>query len=147
MYCKSCGAFIESAAAPSVYGAGAYTAGLFRCRVCGGKIISGADICIGCGATVVHGAGHGAKSKLAAGLLGVCLGAVGAHNFYLGYTGKAALQVFLLMIFAIFMGRSIIYGIGFITVFVWGVAEGIMILAGKIATDVNGDALKGRMPA
>ena len=30
-----------------------------------------------------------AKSKMAAGLLGIFLGGLGIHNFYLGYTGKA----------------------------------------------------------
>ena len=30
-----------------------------------------------------------AKSKIAAGILGILLGCFGVHNFYLGYTGKA----------------------------------------------------------
>ncbi len=34
-----------------------------------------------------------AKSKMAAGLLGIFLGAFGVHNFYLGYTGKAIAQL------------------------------------------------------
>ena len=34
-----------------------------------------------------------AKSKMAAGLLGIFLGSLGIHNFYLGYTGKAVAQL------------------------------------------------------
>lgn len=34
-----------------------------------------------------------AKSKMAAGLLGIFLGSFGVHNFYLGYTTKAVIQL------------------------------------------------------
>ena len=34
-----------------------------------------------------------AKSRLAAGLFGVLLGALGIHNFYLGYTGRGIAQL------------------------------------------------------
>ena len=35
------------------------------------------------------GYGYAQKSKIVAGLLGLFLGGLGVHNFYLGYTGKA----------------------------------------------------------
>ena len=35
----------------------------------------------------------GQKSKVAAGILGILLGALGVHNFYLGYTGKGVAQL------------------------------------------------------
>lgn len=35
----------------------------------------------------------GVKIKIAAGLLGIFLGTLGVHNFYLGYTGKATAQL------------------------------------------------------
>lgn len=38
-------------------------------------------------------AGYPQKSKMAAGLLGIFLGGLGVHNFYLGYTGKAVAQL------------------------------------------------------
>ena len=46
-------------------------------------------------ATVVNNANTdpNAKSKMAAGLLGIFLGSFGVHNFYLGYTGKAIAQL------------------------------------------------------
>ena len=34
-----------------------------------------------------------AKSKLAAGLLGIFLGYLGVHNFYLGYAGRGLVQL------------------------------------------------------
>lgn len=38
------------------------------------------------------------KSKMAAGLLGIFLGAFGVHNFYLGYTTKAVIQLCLTLL-------------------------------------------------
>ena len=62
------------------------------------------------------------------GLLGIFLGGLGIHNFYLGYTGKAIAQIAL----------SICFGAGAI----WGLIKGIMILTGKINKDANGVPLK-----
>lgn len=41
------------------------------------------------------GYGYAQKSKIVAGLLGLFLGTLGVHNFYLGYTGKAVAQLLL----------------------------------------------------
>lgn len=73
------------------------------------------------------------KSKLAAGLLGIFLGAIGIHNFYLGYTGKAVAQLLICVLTC---------GIGGVVTGIWGLIEGIMILAGSINTDARGVALK-----
>lgn len=69
------------------------------------------------------------KSKMAAGLLGIFLGGWGIHNFYLGYTGKGVAQIIVTILTC---------GIGAL----WGLIEGIMILAGSITTDANGVPLK-----
>ncbi len=69
------------------------------------------------------------KSKLTAGLLGILLGAFGAHNFYLGFTSKAIIQIVVSVVTC---------GIGSW----WGIIEGILILCGKINADANGNALK-----
>lgn len=101
------------------------------------------------------------KSKVAAGVLGLLLGGLGIHNFYLGYTKKAIIQlgvqlgamaiaiilyilsiplslivigVLLIPIAMVFNGVQI--GIG-----VWGFVEGIMILCGKIDRDADGNML------
>lgn len=72
------------------------------------------------------------KSKIAAGLFGIFLGAFGVHNFYLGYTGKAIAQ---LLITILSCGT-----LSFASV-IWGLIEGILILAGEIK-DSNGNELK-----
>lgn len=65
------------------------------------------------------------KSKLAAGLLGIFLGALGVHNFYLGNTGKAVAQ---LAITVLSLGT-----LSWISA-IWGLIEGIMILAAAPGT-------------
>lgn len=69
------------------------------------------------------------KSKIAAGLLGIFLGAFGVHNFYLGYTGKAIAQLLISIL-----------SCGFLAVVseIWGLVEGIQILTGSIDTDAKG---------
>ena len=73
------------------------------------------------------------KSKIAAGILGILLGAFGIHNFYLGYTGKALAQLLITVLTC---------GIGAAISSIWGLIEGIMILTGSINTDANGVPLQ-----
>ena len=73
------------------------------------------------------------KSKTAAGVFGILLGAFGVHNFYLGYNGKAIAQ---LLITLLSCGA-----LSFVSA-IWGLIEGIMILTGSISQDANGVALK-----
>lgn len=77
--------------------------------------------------------GEPLKSKLAAGLFGIFLGAFGVHNFYLGYTNKAVAQLLISL-----LSCGILAAVSSI----WGLIEGIMILAGEIKTDANGNPLK-----
>ena len=60
-----------------------------------------------------------AKSKMAAGLLGIFLGAYGVHNFYLGNTSRGVLQLVLTIVTCGVAG-------------IWGFIEGILILCGNI---------------
>ena len=70
------------------------------------------------------------KSKLIAGLLGIFVGSLGVHRFYLGYTGIGIAQI--IVTFAT-------CGIGAF----WGLIEGILILVGStITTDADGQSLK-----
>lgn len=73
------------------------------------------------------------KSKLAAGLFGIFLGAFGVHNFYLGFTGKAVAQ---LLITILSCGC-----LSFVSA-IWGLIEGILILAGDSSKDAYGNDLK-----
>lgn len=70
------------------------------------------------------------KSKLIAGILGVTLGALGIHNFYLGKTNRAILQIVVTVVTC---------GIGAL----WGEIEGILIFAGSpsLCTDANNQPL------
>lgn len=67
------------------------------------------------------------KSKMAAGLLGIFLGAYGAHNFYLGNKEKAIIQLILAIVGIVTLLLVIGYFI-LIGVSIWGFIEGILIL-------------------
>lgn len=74
--------------------------------------------------------GDDRKSKLAAGLLGIFLGGLGIHRFYLGYTTIGVVQILVTLITC---------GVGSL----WGLIEGILIIAGTtITTDAQGRPLK-----
>lgn len=76
---------------------------------------------------------YSTKSKLAAGLFGIFFGALGVHNFYLGYIGKAVAQLLIsILSCGVFAGVSSI----------WGLIEGIMILSSKDSKDASGKLLK-----
>lgn len=72
------------------------------------------------------------KSKLAAGLLGIFVGALGVHNFYLGNTGKAVAQLLLTLIGWIVVIGPAIAGI-------WGLIEGILILCSSYGSSWHRD--------
>lgn len=69
------------------------------------------------------------KSKVAAGVLGILLGSLGIHNFYLGYTGKGVAQLLITLLTC---------GLGACATSIWGLVEGILILTGSINVDGNG---------
>ena len=71
--------------------------------------------------------GYQQKSRLAAGILGILYGCFGVHNFYLGNTTKAVIQLVLSILGIItFVGVIITVGM-----YVWGFIEGIQIIIGK----------------
>ena len=73
------------------------------------------------------------KSKLVAGLLGILLGSLGVHNFYLGFTGKAIAQLLITVLSC---------GILSVVSAIWGLIEGIQYLTGSLNTDAKGNPLK-----
>ncbi len=72
-----------------------------------------------------------AKSKIAAGLLGIFLGGFGVHRFYLGFTKIGIIQI-VVTIFTCGIGS------------LWGFVEGILYLVGSngYTTDANGRPLR-----
>lgn len=152
MYCKNCGNEMDDLAVVCVSCGVAKSDGKDYCFNCGNSVNPDADFCTQCGTATnnkqgqtgnqqfnnsqnVYGQEH--KSKLAAGILGILLGWLGIHNFYLGYTQKAVVQLLLGTI-----GSVLTCGLGSIASGIWGLVEGIMILTGSIATDANGVPLK-----
>lgn len=142
MYCKNCGAEFPSDESVMCVKCGAPKGeGNSYCYNCGKQIDPNAAVCPYCGCSTANLASADAKSKVAAGILGILLGAFGVHNFYLGYTSKAVLQLVLTLVgfvlSCIGIGVFLVLGIE-----IWGIVEGIMILTGKIDKDGSGRPLK-----
>ena len=116
------------------------------CEKCGTQLVDGAKHCSNCGAPVggqstqnanpVNNNGGEQKSKLVAGLLGIFIGSLGVHNFYLGNTRNGIIQLVLCL------AGVLTCGITSFAAMIWGLVEGIMIIAGKVETDANGVPLK-----
>ncbi len=113
------------------------------CPNCGQPVPQTSTVCLNCGVSLAPDANMipNAKSKLAAGLLGIFVGSFGVHNFYLGYTTKAVIQLVCtivgILLSCLGIGALIVFGIG-----IWGLVEGIMILCGAIKVDGHGVPLK-----
>lgn len=122
------------------------------CKQCGKPIDDGEELCEDCKKVINNdtttaqqpevketintgssSSNPNAKSKIAAGLLGIFLGAFGVHNFYLGYTGKAIAQLLITLLSC---------GVLSFASGIWGLIEGILILTGSITVDGNGNELK-----
>ena len=128
MFCRNCGSEMDNAAAVCVKCGVAAGNGAKYCHNCGAESAPGAAVCTSCGVAFAQPVPAGEqKSKMVAGLLGIFLGGLGIHNFYLGFTGKAIAQIILSLC-----------GIGAI----WGFIEGVLILCGKIDKDAKGIPLK-----
>lgn len=99
-YCKQCGRPLAPGAAVCVGCGVPVGSGAGFCPNCGQPANPMAVICVHCGSNLNNPAypSVGGKSKMAAGLLGIFLGSLGVHNFYLGYTGKAVAQLLLTLI-------------------------------------------------
>ena len=136
MYCRNCGNQVDPHAAVCVKCGYQNGTGLNYCGNCGAETMQGAAVCIRCGIALgpqyVY-YNNEQKSKLAAGLLGIFLGSLGIHNFYLGYTGKAVAQLLITVL---------TLGIGSIITGIWGLVEGILILTGSINVDGKGIPLR-----
>ena len=125
MFCRNCGNTLEPNAAVCLRCGVPIGKGNNFCPNCGEATHPEAVVCVKCGVGLSY-TNAAAKSKLIAGLLGIFLGGIGVHNFYLGYNRKAVIQIVV---------TCITCGAGAI----WGFIEGILILCGStITTDANG---------
>lgn len=111
------------------------------CHCCGNRLLIGDTLCHTCGVNNAEVSDYNGKSKIAAGLLAIFLGCYGAHNFYLGYTNKAVIQLVLTIVGFVtscfFVGIFIIIG-----VYIWAIVEGVQILTGSINRDGKGYPLE-----
>lgn len=141
MYCKHCGEAYNNPEAVVCVKCGAPKGrGTNFCQGCGNKVSEGAEYCTFCGCGLAEQPGPNAKSKVAAGLLGILLGGLGVHNFYLGYTAKAVVQLVLTCVGILLT----CVGVGVfleMASWIWGLVEGILILVGKINEDGMGNPL------
>lgn len=145
MFCKNCGKEVNVGAAVCTSCGVQVGGGMNFCQNCGNQTAPGAAVCTNCGMGLGNPQGMpnynpnmnmnmnmnvnpNAKSKMAAGLLGLFLGAYGIHNFYLGNTGRGIAQIIVTIVTC---------GIGSL----WGFIEGILILCGSINTDADGNPL------
>ncbi len=138
MYCRNCGNQIADNAAVCVKCGVSVGVGTSYCPNCGQPTMPGASACTNCGVFLAQPVSPAnQKSRMAAGLLGVFLGGLGIHNFYLGKTNRALVQLLVSLI-----GGVLACGLAAIAMEIWGLVEGIMILAGSITVDGNGVPLK-----
>ncbi len=131
MYCRNCGNVMNDQAAICVSCGVPVGKGNNYCHMCGDITDSMSQICMRCGVSLT--ANNEQKSKLAAGLFGIFLGAFGVHRFYLGHIGIGLAQVLITVLSCGFLSLA---------TWIWGLIEGIMILAGSINKDAKGIPLK-----
>ena len=137
MYCRNCGNEMNDEAVVCVKCGVPAGKGTSYCPHCGAEVNPEAVMCVACGTKFAELEPETSdKSKLAAGLLGIFLGGLGIHNFYLGYTGKAIVQLLLGTV------GILACGIGPAASSIWGLIEGIFILCDNITTDSEGKKLK-----
>ncbi|MBF0318892.1 MAG: TM2 domain-containing protein [Nitrospirae bacterium] len=140
MYCRNCGNSVaETAQYCMKCGVPPLKDSKF-CQSCGVEVNPQQEVCIKCGVHLLggqHTFGFSAqgfstrpKEKIVAGLLGIFLGWLGVHRFYLGYTGIGIAQIIITLVTA---------GAGGL----WGLIEGILILTGNINKDAQGRPLIG----
>lgn len=133
MFCKSCGAeMADNAAVCLKCGVSAGVGGNY-CPNCGAPTNPNAAVCLKCGIKLGSAAGTGDKSKLTALLLAIFLGGLGIHNFYLGYTKKAVIQLLIsLLLCWTFIAP--------LAIEIWAIVEGIQAYNGSLP-DAQGRAL------
>lgn len=133
MFCRNCGNAMDPNQAVCLTCGTPAGAGSAFCPNCGNPVAPSAVVCVSCGVALQQKPATGGKSKIAAGLLAIFLGYLGIHNFYLGYTSKAVVQ----LLVSLLLSWTIIAPLA---IWVWTIVEAVQIFTGKI-TDANGMAL------
>ena len=140
MYCRNCGNVMDDHAAFCTKCGVPKGTGAMYCPSCGAQTNPNAVVCVNCGVALnrnynIYNSQQ--KSKIAAGVLGIFLGGLGIHNFYLGFTTKAVIQLLVCIV-----GGIITCGLASVAAEIWGFVEGILILTGSINQDAQGVPLR-----
>ena len=138
MYCRNCGAMLLPGANVCTNCGVPVGAGRNFCPNCATPTGPNMGICVKCGYNLNWGQApqmYSSKSAIAAGILGIFLGTLGVHNFYLGYTGKAVAQLLISLLSC---------GVLSFVSAIWGLIEGILLLTGSIDRDGQGYLLMRR---
>ena len=132
MFCRNCDAEMNENAVVCVKYGIPKGEGNSYCSHYAKETNENAAVCLDCGCSLKATA----KSKLVAGLLGIFLGGLGIHNFYLGYTKKAIIQLLLSTVgwFLFFLGPIISS--------TWALVEAVFIFIGRIDVDGKGTPLR-----
>lgn len=141
MFCRNCGANMVQGSQVCQGCRTPLGIGCNFCPNCGTHTNPNDYVCPNCNATL-NNANYYAQqtcphSRIVAGILGILLGYLGIHNFYLGFTNKAVAQVLLSTVGAIFT-----CGISAVAAWIWAVVESIQILTGVVNVDARGIPLK-----
>jgi len=105
------------------------------CYSCRAIIKKLAELCVHCGVRVnptlliAPPIEFSGKSRATAGILGILLGGLGVHRFYLGNIGVGIVQIIVTLI---------TIGVGSL----WGFIEGIIIISGAAWRDADGKPLR-----
>jgi TM2 domain-containing membrane protein YozV len=101
MYCRNCGKEVDAKAVACMGCGVAPGTGNKFCPNCAGPVEAIQIVCVKCGADLRKPGAAGtaqAKSKIAAGLLGIFLGSLGVHKFYLGYSKEGVIMLLITLV-------------------------------------------------
>lgn len=132
MYCRNCGQKVDDKAIMCISCGCPPLSGEKYCQNCAAEVgpYPTSEVCTKCGVKLAKQS-QGEKSKIAAGILGIFLGGLGVHRFYLGFIGIGIVQIIVTII-------TLGYGA------IWGFIEGILILTGTMNQDAKGRPLADR---
>lgn len=138
MYCKNCGQILGEKARSCEHCGFTKGNGLSYCPECGRKVLNRAEVCEYCGTIVFSLYTKKSRFRFLAGILGVLLGFLGAHNFYLGYIKKGIFQLVVTVLLCV-IGLGPLAGI----IWAWALYESYKILRGDVRVDARGNFIRG----
>jgi len=124
MFCKNCGKEVDANAIACPGCGCSPIAGNKFCPNCGAETAAEQIVCLKCGVALETpksiNAGASGKSRVTAALLAIFLGAIGAHEFYLGHNRSALIRLAVGVV-------GLVIGLTFVASLI-GLIEGIIYL-------------------